>query len=145
VKRWSKSRSHQAFKCCSSTLTSSQDGDRSRPVDTVKPLSKALGIKIDSKVQRNDVKGAAKAAEAYKGPGNVLICWEHGELAKIANALGVTGYAAGTGWTGSVKYPDDRFDLIWTLKAPYNTIDSVTSEGVDGLDAEKTGQPVVPS
>jgi hypothetical protein len=123
-------------------LTPSLGGDRCRPIDTVKPLSKALGIKTDSKVQRDDVKGAAKTAGAYKGPGNVLICWEHGALAKIADNLGVEGYAAGTGWTGSVKYPGDRFDLIWTVRSPYKTIDSVTSEGVEGLDDEETGQPV---
>lgn len=135
-------RSHKAFQYVRTVLTASLGGDRSRPLDTVTPLSKALGITIDSKVQRDDVKGAAKAAEAYQGPGNVLVCWEHGELAKIADSMGVTGYAAGTGWTGSVKYPGDRFDLIWTVKSPYKTIDSVTSEGVEGLDAEKTGQPV---
>jgi hypothetical protein len=55
----------------------------------------------------------------------VLICWEHGQLADIAEALGVRG---------NVKYPGDRFDLIWTVPAPYTSIASVTSEDVPGLD-----------
>jgi hypothetical protein len=124
-------------------LTLDTDGDRSRPIDTVTPLAKALGIKINSKFQRDHVKDAAKAAKAYKG--NVLVCWEHGYLAKIADEIGAKGYAASTGWTGDVKYPGDRFDLIWTVTSPYKSIDSVTSEGVGGLDADKTGQPVPPA
>lgn len=36
--------------------------------------------------------------------------------------------------SGEVKYPDDRFDLIWTLLAPYTSIASITSEDVPGLD-----------
>ncbi|KAI9763552.1 MAG: hypothetical protein M1839_006378 [Geoglossum umbratile] len=102
-----------------------KDGSRARPYDTVTPLSKELGIPIDDSISRNDTHGAAKAAKAYHGPGNILICWEHGELAKIAEALGVKG---------EVKYPDDRFDLIWTVPAPYKEIESVTSENIPGLD-----------
>jgi hypothetical protein len=56
----------------------------------------------------------------------VLICWEHVQLGLIAQALGVPAEEA--------QYPDDRFDLIWTLPAPYTSIVSVTSEGVPGLD-----------
>jgi hypothetical protein len=57
----------------------------------------------------------------------VLICWEHGQLADIAEALGVP----------HAKYPGDRFDLIWTVPAPYTSIASVTSEGMPGVDDEK--------
>jgi hypothetical protein len=72
----------------------------------------------------------------------VLICWEHGQLAKIATALGVEKYAKSTGWTGPVDYPDDRFDLIWTVPSPYDEIVSITSEGVQGLDSTASGQAV---
>jgi hypothetical protein len=89
------------------------------------PLSRELGIPIDSSVSRDDAHGAAKAAKAYHGSGNILICWEHGELAKIAEALGVKG---------KVEYPSDRFDLIWTVLTPYTEIASVTSENIPGLD-----------
>jgi hypothetical protein len=88
------------------------------------------------------VQDAADAAKAYQGPGNVLVCWEHGQLAKIATAMGVQGYAESTGWTGDVVYPGDRFDLIWTVKDPYDVIDSVTSEGAEGLDQDRTGEVV---
>jgi len=67
-----------------------QDGGRDRPSETVLPLSQSLGLEVDTSIGRDDVKHVAKAAKKYDGPGNVLICWEHGELVKIAEALGVT-------------------------------------------------------
>jgi hypothetical protein len=71
------------------------------------------------------VKDAADAAKAYAGPGNVLVCWEHGELAKIVEKLGVKEKAT---------YPSDRFDVIWAVKKPYEVLEWVGSEGVPGLD-----------
>ena len=67
-----------------------QDGGRDRPWETVRPLSQALGLEVDTSIGRDDVKDAAKAVKIYDGSGNVLICWEHGELVKIAKALGAT-------------------------------------------------------
>jgi hypothetical protein len=46
----------------------------------------------------------------------------------------VQGYAAGSGWQGEVSYPSDRFDIIWTVQAPYVEIASVTSETAPVLD-----------
>jgi hypothetical protein len=123
-------------------LTACVDGDRERPVQTITPLAKALGIDINDKIDRDADSQAADATKAYSGPGNVLVCWEHGQLAQIAEKMGINGYAASTGWTGPVKYPGDRFDLIWTVRYPYDTIDSVTSEGVEALDHDQSGQPV---
>ncbi|KAI9857118.1 MAG: hypothetical protein M1813_008609 [Trichoglossum hirsutum] len=111
-----------------------KDGSRTRPFETVSPLAAQLSIKIDDSVSRDDADGAAKAARAYHGPGNVLICWEHGQLSKIAEAIGVKKYAADSGASGKVKYPDDRFDLIWTVGPPYKEIERVESEGIPGLD-----------
>jgi hypothetical protein len=97
-------------------------------------LAKSLGLEIDDSVSRDDAKGAAKAAKSFHGPGNVLVCWEHGQLADIAKAIGVEGYATDSGWEGKVKYPDDRFDLIWVVPPPWEEITEVKSEEVPGLD-----------
>jgi hypothetical protein len=81
---------------------------------------------------------------AYAGQGNVLVCWEHGVLAQIADALGVKGFAASSGWgggQGGVKYPGERFDLIWMVPEPYDQIAAVESEGVPTLDKGLTGAP----
>jgi hypothetical protein len=109
-------------------------GGRQRPYDTVKPLADALGLKVHKKIERDDYAGAASEALSFEGPGNVLLCWEHHSLGGIAKAIGIQGYAAATGWTGEVKYPGDRFDLIWVVPPPYTEITVVGSEQVPGLD-----------
>lgn len=109
------------------------DSDQ-RPFDTVKPLSKELNLKIHHDVKRDHYDKAAKEALSFKGPGNLLLCWEHNALANIVNAIGVQGYAAATGWSGQVKYPGSMFDLIWVIPPPYTEITGVLSEKVPGLD-----------
>jgi hypothetical protein len=116
------------------------DGRQKRPYDTVAPLAKALGLNVDTTFDRNDIKAVAKAAQDFAGDGNVLICWEHRRLAKIAEALGVKSYGKNSGWTGIITYAKDRFDLIWTIEPPYEEIVSVTSEAVAGLDQTVAGQ-----
>ncbi|KAG4263625.1 hypothetical protein FPRO03_09932 [Fusarium proliferatum] len=110
------------------------DGSRDRPYKTVKPLAHALGLKVHKDIQRDDYVGAKNEALSFDGPGNVLLCWEHKSLEGIAKAIGIQGYAAQTGWTGEVKYPGDRFDLIWVVPPPYTEITVVGSELVPGLD-----------
>ncbi|CZR55841.1 related to phosphoglycerate mutase family protein [Phialocephala subalpina] len=102
-----------------------KDGSRDRPYLTILPLSQDLDLEVDKSIDRDDVKGAAEAAKGYAGPGNVLVCWEHGELAKIVEKLGVKEKAT---------YPGDRFDVIWAVKKPYEVLEWVGSEGVPGLD-----------
>jgi len=112
------------------------DGGRARPYQTVLPLSQDLHLTINSEIDRDDAKKVAKAAKAFNGPGNVLICWEHGQLAKIAEALGVEKFAKDVDVKHhkKIEYPGDRFDIIWTVVKPYDQIVAVTSEGIPGLD-----------
>ncbi|KAH8758729.1 hypothetical protein F5882DRAFT_337617 [Hyaloscypha sp. PMI_1271] len=102
-----------------------KDGSQDRPYKTVLPLSKELGIEINHSIDRDDAHGAADAAKAYNGPGNILICWEHGVLSKIVKALGVKK---------KVEYPGERFDIIWEVKYPYATLEWAGSENVPGID-----------
>lgn len=53
------------------------------------------------------------------------MCWEHGVLGQIVEKLGVQG---------KVVYPSDRFDIIWAVSKPYETLQWVGSENVPGLD-----------
>jgi len=102
-----------------------KDGSRDRPYDTVLPLSLDLDLKVHDKIDRDDAQAAADAAKKYKGEGNVLICWEHGVLGKIVEELGVSGGAV---------YPGDRFDVIWAVESPYESLVWVGSENIPGLD-----------
>ena len=61
----------------------------------------------------------------YDGPGNVLICWEHGELTDIVQELGDDN---------APSYPDDSFNIIWTDPPNYSTITEESSENCPGLD-----------
>ncbi|KAF5708813.1 phosphoglycerate mutase [Fusarium globosum] len=110
------------------------DGGRDRPFKTVEPLAEALKLTVNKDIGRDKYEAAAKEATSFTGQGNVLLCWEHKSLEGIAKAIGIQGYAAQTGWTGEVKYPGDRFDLIWVVPPPYTEITVVGSELVPGLD-----------
>jgi len=113
-----------------------------RPALTVTPLAESLkqyGVPFNTTISRDDVDQVADAVQNYvngtgdfQGQGNVLICWEHQTLQRIAQAIGVAD---------APEYPGDRFDQIWTLKAPYKEIDSFTSEHVPGLDDKYANEP----
>jgi len=55
------------------------------------PLAADLGITIDVSCQRDDSDCVADVVDAYDGPGNILICWEHDQLNNLAKALGDSG------------------------------------------------------
>lgn len=76
------------------------DGERDRPYLTVKPLADSLGVPFDYSIARDDADKVAKTVRKFNGAGNILICWEHGQLTSIAEALGVKG---------APKYPGDRY------------------------------------
>jgi len=109
-----------------------KDGGRARPFETIQPLSQDLDIKPNTKIDRDDVAGAAETAKAFKGPGNLLLCWEHGVLEKIAEALIATPDTT----TPQIVYPSSRFDLIWKVYLVDGvwTFEEAGSEGVPGLD-----------
>ncbi|KAJ5600175.1 phosphoglycerate mutase family protein [Penicillium hetheringtonii] len=91
------------------------NGKRARPYQTVAPLGKDLGIAVDISCERNDYKCVKSLVENYEGDGNILKSWGgHGLEAP--------------------KYPDDRFDIIWTDPSPYSEITLEDSERCPGLD-----------
>ncbi|KAG6019337.1 hypothetical protein E4U41_003281 [Claviceps citrina] len=101
------------------------DGKRKRAFDTVKPLADDLGLEVDVSCDREDAECVRKVVEGYGGAGNILICWEHGMLSAIAEALGGSNVP---------KYPGDRFDDIWIDPYPYSAIVDIVSERCPGLD-----------
>ncbi|OAA33337.1 hypothetical protein AAL_00802 [Moelleriella libera RCEF 2490] len=100
-------------------------GKRKRPYDTVEPLAKDLHLTIDTSCDRDDAHCVKKAVEKYKGPGNILICWEHKMLTELVAELGDDN---------APDYPSDRFDQIWIDPSPYSQITDIVSENCPGLD-----------
>ena len=80
-----------------------------RPIETVTPLAKALGLAINHdymKEQLPELVSAVMTNPAYDGK-TVLICWEHKMIPPMAQDFGWN--AAPTAWAGSV------FDQAWVL------------------------------
>lgn len=101
------------------------NGKRKRPYDTVEPVAKDLGLTVDTSCGRDDAKCVKKVVNKYKGPGNILICWEHKMLAELAEILGAEK---------APDYPRDRFDRIWIDPFPYSRISDIVSEKCPGID-----------
>jgi hypothetical protein len=66
----------------------SLDGRQKRPYDTVLPLSRDLGLEVDTHCERDDVHCVEKTTRSYSGPGNILICWEHSTMSNITEIMG---------------------------------------------------------
>lgn len=47
-----------------------------------------LGLEVNCSVDRDHEGEAAKLAKKWDGKGNVLVCWEHQCLGKIAEKIG---------------------------------------------------------
>jgi broad specificity phosphatase PhoE len=79
-----------------------------RPVETITPLSQALGLPISSDVDDKDFAVLAKELLSGKYAGKVvLVAWHHGSLPAFARALGaVPPYDS---------WPDTQFDRVWRI------------------------------
>ncbi|KAJ5964998.1 uncharacterized protein N7479_004874 [Penicillium vulpinum] len=109
--------------------TPKSNGKRARPYDTVKPLADDLGLEVDISCDRDDPGCVKQVVDKYDGKGltNILICWEHDAITDIMETMGLDD---------APQYPDDRYDLIWTLPAPYDEITEESSEHCPGLDSQ---------
>lgn len=96
-------------------LFSTADSSKShRPRLTIEPLSKALGIKIDSRF--SDDEYAKLAADIQNQPHgrNILICWHHGKIPDLLSALGVNPKRL----LPAGKWPNDVFG--WLIQLRYD-------------------------
>ena len=90
-----------------------------RPVLTITPLSTATGLKINQKHKDKDYQKVATdilTNSKYDGS-SILICWHHGEILKLAAALGAKGLPPSSHWPGT-KWPGQVFG--WVLQLCYD-------------------------
>ena len=80
-----------------------------RAVDTLEPLAAALHLKIQDQFKNEDFqKLAARLLSDQQFAGKrILICWNKGNIAKLATALGVRK---------TPDWPDSQYDHIWRLQ-----------------------------
>ena len=78
-------------------------------METITPLAKALGLKIDNTFRNEDYAGLARRVlgkPVYAGK-TVLICWHHGNIPALAGALGIKDAPA--------PWPEMQFDRVWRI------------------------------
>jgi hypothetical protein len=79
-----------------------------RPVETITPLSQALGLPISHEIADKDFATLAKELLSGKYAGKVvLVAWHHGSLPGFARALGAT--------PPYDPWPDTQFDRVWRI------------------------------
>jgi hypothetical protein len=83
------------------------DGEGTRTRETVTPLADALGLPVNTDYGKGDEEKLVKHVTDQPGP--TLICWQHGEIPGIVDAFPAVSPKPPSQW------PDDRFDVIWTL------------------------------
>jgi hypothetical protein len=97
---------------CESRSLRKGGGHSRRPEQTVLPLAQRLGLTVDLTwaLHQEWAFGAALAAEA----GVAVVCWQHQGLPDLARAIAVPQPLPGLtdGWS----WPEDRYDVIWSLR-----------------------------
>jgi uncharacterized protein YbjT (DUF2867 family) len=79
-----------------------------RPFETIMPLSSALNLTISNGIANDDFAQLAALLLSGKYAGKiVLVAWHHGNLPKLAAALGATPPYA--------KWPEAQFDRVWRI------------------------------
>jgi len=95
----------------------------SRPFETVLPLSQVIGVPIDQSYADQDYGALAvtlRVVEKYQGK-LVLICWHHGNIPSLLNAIGAPVGTYPNPW------PDTTFNMIIKLTIEGTSIFDVTS------------------
>jgi len=88
--------------------------DSHRPRLTIEPLSKALGLSIDTRFQNNKFSELAHEIQSRPHGKNILICWRHGEIPNLLSALGVDPEKL----IPNAKWPEDVFG--WLIQLRYD-------------------------
>lgn len=79
-----------------------------RPAETITPLATALHLPIDANIMNDDYATLATLLLSGKYSGKiVLVSWHHGNLPKLARALGAK--------PPYDPWPDMQFDRIWRI------------------------------
>jgi hypothetical protein len=97
-------------------LFAAKDSQESkRPKLTIKPLSRALGLDINTDFKDDEY--AKLADELHAGRynnKNILVCWHHGKIPKLLAALGADSHKL----LPDGKWPEDAF--AWVVCLEYN-------------------------
>jgi hypothetical protein len=103
-----------------SEIAAGQGGSKSqRPLETVSSLAAKLKVNIDLRFAKGKEAGLANAVSTTEGV--VLVCWQHEDIAAIAQALVPVVPGIPTHWPGDCFNVIFRFDrqtaaAAWTFQ-----------------------------
>ena len=85
-------------------FATAKSSESNRPYLTIKPLADALGLSINNKHKDKDFQKVADAILQHGkyDDSNILICWHHGEILQLAEALGAPASSLPPKWSGKV-------------------------------------------
>jgi hypothetical protein len=79
-----------------------------RPVETITPLSEALGLPISHEINDKDYAALVTELMSGKYAGKVvLVAWHHGSIPGLARALGAS--------PPYDPWPETQFDRVWRI------------------------------
>ena len=87
-----------------------------RPRLTIEPLSKTLGLSIDTRFQNLEYSELAREIQTRPHGKNILICWRHGEIPNLLSAFGVDSAK----YIPNAKWPEDVFGWLFQLRYDEN-------------------------
>ena len=97
-------------------------GERSRrPRQTVKPLARALGIRVDQSFGAGNEDALAAAIHGIDA--STLICWHHEGIPGLASMIA-------PGAVSPRVWPADRFDTVWVLQVHQLLLDGDSVEDI---------------
>ncbi len=85
-----------------------------RPRLTLEPLSRALKLPIDNRFANKNAPELGREIRSHWHGQNLLICWHHGEIPALLQALGATPESVLPGG----QWPDDVFN--WMIELHYD-------------------------
>ena len=86
-----------------------------RARETIEPTSQSLGLPIDSQFADLQFQKLADEILATPHGKNILICWHHGEIPKLVQALGADPKLL---FPKKGEWPDDVYN--WVIQLRYN-------------------------
>jgi broad specificity phosphatase PhoE len=90
-----------------------KDGNGQRTQETVAPLSRRLGVPVQTPFRTKDYRSLAELIfgdTAYAGK-TILVCWNHERIPQLATALGVRPEPP--------KWKDDVYDRVYVISYPH--------------------------
>jgi hypothetical protein len=103
-----------------------QSKKSNRPVDTITPLSRALGLPIHAQFTDDEAPNLAAQIESspYEGK-DILICWHHGKIHELIKALGAKPSELIPGG----KWPEDIYN--WAVELRYDKDGNLSAKILD--------------